>query len=423
MTIWTQLAGWLNGDSTMNKFKLLAASAILAVSAASASHADIVQNDDVIITFSLCVGNDCVNGESFGFDTMRLKENNLRIHFQDTSNSASFPTNDWRIVANDSTNGGANYLAIEDSDAATQPFRVDAGAGNNALIVEAGGFVGFGLDNPAVDLHVRQGNSPTLRLEQDGSSGFTPQTWDLAGNEANFFIRDVTNSSQLPFRIQPGSSNGDAIYITSAGRTVLGGTSTVSGANDRLTIRQPGTERFFGVSIVEGSAAGGDNWRLVADANSDAFFFGVQGSACGEMRIQKDGGVDLCGDLQVGVGAATGGNLGVLNDLTVGTDGTGNVTVNGTLTTATGNSCAGGCDRVFDPDYDLPTIEEHAEYMFANRHLQHVGPTDETGHINVTNHIGGMLNHLETAHIYIAQLNDRITQLEARLEEAESDEG
>ncbi|MEM6797736.1 MAG: hypothetical protein AAF725_27455, partial [Acidobacteriota bacterium] len=30
---------------------------------------DIVQNDDLIVTFSLCTGNDCVNGESFGFDT------------------------------------------------------------------------------------------------------------------------------------------------------------------------------------------------------------------------------------------------------------------------------------------------------------------------------------------------------------------
>ena len=66
---------------------------------------DIQHLDDVIISFSLCVGNDCVNGESFGFDTIRLKENNLRIHFQDTSNSASFPTNDWRIVINDSSNG------------------------------------------------------------------------------------------------------------------------------------------------------------------------------------------------------------------------------------------------------------------------------------------------------------------------------
>ncbi|MEP5152216.1 hypothetical protein, partial [Planktotalea sp.] len=96
---------------------------------ASGAAADIQQLDDVIISGgSLCVGMDCVNGENFGFDTIRLKENNLRIHFDDTSNSASFPGNDWRIVANDSGNGGSNYLAIEDSTAGRVPFRVEATA-------------------------------------------------------------------------------------------------------------------------------------------------------------------------------------------------------------------------------------------------------------------------------------------------------
>lgn len=157
--------------------------------------ADIVQNDDLIVTFSLCVGNDCVNGENFGFDTLRLKENNLRLHFQDTSNSASFPTTDWRLIANDSSNGGASYFAIEDSDTGRIPFRVEANAPANTLYVEGDGDVGIKTSNPVVDLHVVEGNTPTLRLEQDGSDGFTPQTWDIAGNETNFFIRDVTNGS------------------------------------------------------------------------------------------------------------------------------------------------------------------------------------------------------------------------------------
>jgi hypothetical protein len=46
---------------------------------------DFVINDDMIIIGSLCVGFDCVNGEVFSFDTIRLKENNLRIKFDDTS--------------------------------------------------------------------------------------------------------------------------------------------------------------------------------------------------------------------------------------------------------------------------------------------------------------------------------------------------
>jgi hypothetical protein len=53
---------------------------------------------------SLCVGVDCVTSETYNFDTIRLKENNLRIHFNDTS-VGSFPTNDWRIVINSTASG------------------------------------------------------------------------------------------------------------------------------------------------------------------------------------------------------------------------------------------------------------------------------------------------------------------------------
>ncbi|MEC9250834.1 MAG: hypothetical protein VX501_09300, partial [Pseudomonadota bacterium] len=165
----------------------LAIVAGLAFSINAPASADQVFNDDLIVTFSACIGNDCVNGESFGFDTLRIKENNLRIHFDDTSTSASFPRNDWRLVANDSANGGGNYFAIEDSTAGRIPFRVEAGAPANSLYVEDAGRVGFGTSTPVVEMHVVDGDTPTLRLEQDGSSGFTPQTFDVAANEANFF--------------------------------------------------------------------------------------------------------------------------------------------------------------------------------------------------------------------------------------------
>ena len=44
---------------------------------AGVAQADQVITDDLIVQNSLCVGFDCTNGESFGFDTLRLKENNL----------------------------------------------------------------------------------------------------------------------------------------------------------------------------------------------------------------------------------------------------------------------------------------------------------------------------------------------------------
>jgi hypothetical protein len=52
---------------------------------------------------------------------------------------------------------------------------------------------------------VKTGDTPGVRLLQTNTSGFTPQTWDVAGNEANFFVRDLTGGSRLPFRIRPGA--------------------------------------------------------------------------------------------------------------------------------------------------------------------------------------------------------------------------
>ena len=110
---------------------------------APAAPADQVINDDLIVAYSQCVGNDCVNGENFSYDTVRLKENNVRIHFWDTSSSASFPSNDWRISINDYTNGGQNYFSIDDLTAGNSPFRI-----------MAGGNVGIGTINPTERLHV-----------------------------------------------------------------------------------------------------------------------------------------------------------------------------------------------------------------------------------------------------------------------------
>ncbi len=191
------------------------------------AHADQVILDDLIIDGSACVGQDCVNGESFGFDTIRLKENNLRIRFVDTSSTSSFPSRDWQITVNDSANGGQNKFAIDDIDGGRTIFTLEAGAPSNSLYVDDGGRVGFGTSTPVVDLHVKSGNTPTLRLEQDGSSGFTPQTWDVASNEANFFIRDATNGSQLPFRIQPGADT-NTLYLNNEDNVGIGTNTPVA---------------------------------------------------------------------------------------------------------------------------------------------------------------------------------------------------
>jgi hypothetical protein len=201
---------------------------------AGAAKADQVIPDDLIVQGSLCAGLDCVNNESFGFSTIRLKENNTRIEFMDTSVGV-FPSNDWMITANDSGSGGASYLAFDDVTGAKQPFRVTAGAPTASLFVDSTGRVGLRNSAPLLDLHMTTGNTPAIRLEQTNSSGFTAQTWDVAGNEANFFVRDLTTGSKLPFRIRPGAPT-SSLDISAAGNVGIGTGSPVllGGASNRI---------------------------------------------------------------------------------------------------------------------------------------------------------------------------------------------
>ncbi|MBU0664487.1 MAG: tail fiber domain-containing protein [Proteobacteria bacterium] len=183
-------------------------------------YADVLHYDDVIITGSECVGFDCIDGEAFGYDTMKLKENNLQIFFDDTSLDP-FPSNDWRIRTNDTTSGGLSYFTIEDSTAGRRPFTIEAGAPANSLYVEDYGRIGLGTSVPYVELHIVDGDTPTVRLDQDGSSGWTAQSWDIAGNETNFFVRDVTNGSKLSFRIQPNTPS-NTLCLKNSGNVGIG---------------------------------------------------------------------------------------------------------------------------------------------------------------------------------------------------------
>ena len=212
------------------------------------SSPDDVIPDDLIVQGSACVGLDCVSGEVFGFDTIRLKENNTRLQFEDTS-AAGFPLNNWQIRANSSGAGGASFLAFVDQGAAgnsetgTIVFEVDAGAPANSLKVASNGKVGLRTATPVLDVHANTSDTPAIRLEQNNSGGFAAQTWDIAGNEANFFVRDVTGGSRLPFRIRPGAPT-SSIDISASG-------------NVGIATQSPGTSLdVAGNTLTLGSEAG-----------------------------------------------------------------------------------------------------------------------------------------------------------------------
>ena len=252
------------------------------------SKPDEVIGDDLIVQGSACVGLDCVNGEVFGFDTIRMKENNTRLQFNDTSTTAGFPTNNWQIRANSSASGGASFLAFVDqgatgtSETGTIVFAVDAGAPANSLKVSSTGKVGLRTATPVLDVHANTSDTPAIRLEQNSGGGFTAQTWDIAGNEANFFVRDVTGGSRLSFRIRPGAPT-SSIDISADGRVGIGIASAQkaldvvrSGADTTanhavIKVRTTSTSTGFGPGlIVDGSSmTSGRSWSVFTSGSSD----------------------------------------------------------------------------------------------------------------------------------------------------------
>lgn len=101
------------------------------------------------------------------------------------------------------------------------------------VFIKEDGKVGLGTDDPILNMHILVGDSPSIRLEQDASSGWTPTTWDVAANETNFFIREASNSSALPFRILSGAPD-RAMIIESNGDVTIGGTA--QSATDKLYV-------------------------------------------------------------------------------------------------------------------------------------------------------------------------------------------
>jgi hypothetical protein len=358
--------------------------------------ADQVIPDDLIVQRSLCVGFDCVNGETFNADTIRLKENNLRIHFDDTSTLGGFANRDWRIIANDQASGGANKFSIQDATANRTPFTIEGNAPTNSLFVDDGGRVGFGTAAPSVELHVRNGDTPTLRLEQDGSSGFGAQTWDVAGNETNFFVRDVTSGSRLPFRIRPGAPT-NSINIADDGNVGLGTASP----GKQLHVRR--TDGTAGVLVEEASGTL-DNNRVMME---------IVNNGRAQFRLRNTG--DATG-LSWFVSAETGGNFGISREATgqleVQVTPAGNMIITGNYTP----------DYVFEPDYPLMPLADLETFIEENKHLPNVPNAKEIAEngIVVNDFPMALLEKIEELTLYLLEQERDNRELRERLEKLES---
>jgi hypothetical protein len=289
---------------------------------------DVVGMDDAIIIGRMCVGLDCLDGEDFNDDILRLKDEGPVLSFEDSS--ALSPTNDWQITIN----GAANKFSIDDIDGTTTPFTIEAGAPSNSFYVDDVGRLGLGTATPGAGLHLVGDSTTNADIYLESTDG-SAKTWRIRNTPSNGRMTFNTVGGNVPFKFSSVAQNNLLrVGIADAGL----GTSA---------------DQVNTVSIGSSNVAGGE-----AAAILEVF---------------------------------------------------GSIRVDGATVHA---------DYVFDPGHELPSIEDHADFMWKKSHLPSLpkAPEGLLGPVDLVTHQMGILKELETAHIYIDQLNGIVKEQEGLLE-------
>ncbi len=327
---------------------------------------------------------------------------------------------------------------------------------------------------PGSELIVNNGDliGGILRFGYDGSSY-------VLGTMVRSAVDGTPSSGSMParieFRTNDGSSVAERMRITKDGKVGIGTTSPqvqlhVSGRSGeglpvfdtetQLVINNnaTGTDEV-GIALISGSSETSLNGGSFIDfgdfsnAEKGSIFFLNSAAQMGfeingetRMVINNSGNIgigtgdpkgkiDIAGGVSIGTyaGVNTPPTNGVIISGAVGvgtTNPQGKMDINGSIYQRGSLLSA---DYVFDSDYKLESIEEHAGFMWKNKHLKAIPKSkiDENGMeiVEIGSYRKGIVEELEKAHIYIEQLKDeneaiikhnhalesRLTKLEARL--------
>jgi hypothetical protein len=296
------------------------------------------------------------------------------------------------------------------------------------------------------------GDTPAMRFEQNSGGGFTAQTWDVAGNEANFFVRDVTGGSRLPFRIRPGAPT-SSIDINASGNVGIGTASPGSsldvsgniitlGSESGTANRTNNTTKLARVALPPFASAS-LQFALLAGATTSTANIAALGEEVGGMAAATQidfvtaatNNVDT-GTVRMTVNSA--GNVGI--GTTAPTD---TLSVNGTASKPGGGSWAVFSDerlknikgrfnsglraimqlqplRYEYKQNNALGLKSHGDHVgFGAQAVQKVIPeavsTNENGYLQVNNDpiLWTMLNAIKEQQKEIEQLKSQVRQLRA----------
>jgi len=253
---------------------------------------------------------------------------------------------------------------------------IEENAPQNQLYMDSTGRIGFGTAAPTSDFHIASTNGAIRIEDTDGS------TWTFIENNGDMQFVLTTAQSGV-------GTAGTKMVIEGTGEVGIGTTNP----NAPLHIfKNDGTAQVL-VQEGNGTSALRTQFRMVNNGPVNTQH--ETGGAVWRQQFQNNA-YALTRD-------GTGGN-----EMTI-IAGSGNMTIRGSLFTG-GPSCGAGCDAVLGPDFTVESIEEHAAAMWSAGFLPAIGATLPNEPINLTEKMGGVLNELEKAHIYIEQLHQDLAQ-------------
>jgi hypothetical protein len=295
-----------------------------------------------------------------------------------------------RIRLRDSTAGTAKTIMMRADGAA-----VDLHSLNADLFLRSEGN-DIVMNSFAADGNVGIGRLPAAKLHVAGDAGTIPAV--------------SAHTQQI---ISNSSAGSDRAYLS----IIAGSTTGISRINFGDTAQE--NVGFFSYSHS-------NNSMQVFAGNSEVMRFVNNKMGIGG-EVSPDSTLSIKGNAAIGAGYS-GSAAGPANGMIVeGNVGIGTTSPNGKLDVNGSIYQRGGvlhADYVFEPDYQLDSIEKHAEFMWQNKHLKAMpkATVDENGNeiVEVGAHRKGIVEELEIAHIYIEQLQNQIRALEERLSRLEN---